>query len=80
MRGLGRGRWKSTCKGNSLAAYSTVRGVLRKQDHSDVALLPDQLRGCLENRLFGQSAHHQANHSNIDHSLAATRQSFIVLG
>ena len=27
MPGSGRGRWNSTCKGNSLAAYSTARTV-----------------------------------------------------
>ncbi len=27
IRGSGRGRWKSTCKGNSLAAYSTASVV-----------------------------------------------------
>jgi hypothetical protein len=30
MRGSERGRWKSTRKGNSLAAYSTSRTVLRE--------------------------------------------------
>ena len=27
IRGSERGRWKSTCQGNSLAAYSTLRAV-----------------------------------------------------
>lgn len=41
MRGSERGRWKSTRKGNSLAAYSTARMVLRGRCGGDVALLPD---------------------------------------
>jgi hypothetical protein len=36
-----RGGWKSTCPGNSLAAYSTSRTVLRGRGSSNASLLPD---------------------------------------
>ena len=32
-------RWKSTCKGNSLAAYPTSRPVLRRGGESNLASL-----------------------------------------
>src|SRR5215217_5707593 len=32
-------RWKSTCKGNSLAAYPTSRSVLRRGGESNLASL-----------------------------------------
>jgi hypothetical protein len=41
-RGSERGRWKSTPQGNSLAAYSTARAVLRGRGPGDRLLLPDR--------------------------------------
>jgi hypothetical protein len=43
IRGSERSRWKSTQWGNSLAAYSTVRPVLRGGGGSNVTSLPNQL-------------------------------------
>jgi len=37
-----RGGWKSAHRGNSLAAYSTARTVLRGRGSGDIALLPDK--------------------------------------
>jgi hypothetical protein len=37
-----RGGWKSAHRGNSLAAYSTARSVLRGEGDSNVFLLPDR--------------------------------------
>jgi hypothetical protein len=48
----GRGRWKSTRKGNSLVAYSTARPVLRGGGGSDTISLPNQV-GVTTDPTFG---------------------------
>src|SRR5215470_879202 len=46
-----RGRWKSTSEGNSLAAYSTSRPVLRRGDGSNPGSLAGDERQHREDRL-----------------------------